>query len=337
MPIEKMPKNALPANYVPPGGERFPVGGLKPKDGWQALAKMRGIDVWELIEFNFKTRNPDEVNWYLRRNVGCRNKSEDGNNWIFAGAKGFIYFPPAKKPAPAAKKTAPTTQCADELTAAQATLDKSRKIASTILGRDAVNDLPYWFARLYQYVTLHEIEERNTLTYPCFLLHFIPVFYDTYAAVVDAYKSKGNVPAHWQPHFALAASLSVDPAQDVMVWMLAVNKCLGLAVTAHVQGDMAPSLEQAYRSYSAKYTGVPPFDAFKEDFFARNLPVFEKARLSLVNELVNRGTGLAMFGKSVDPKFASEVAKTIKMGLDTAEIMKWREEAWKTAKLKLGQ
>jgi len=337
MPIEKMPRSPLPASYVPSGGERFKVSEAGPDANWESLARKRGIDVWELIEFNFKTRDPDEVNWYLRRNVGCRQKSGDGKSWSFAGAPGFIYFPPLKRPAPTARKTAPTTQCADELSAAQATLDKSLKVAATILGRGAVNDLPYWFARLYQYITLHEIEERNKLSYPCFLLHFIPVFYDSYAAVVDAHKGKGDVPHHWQPHFALASSLSVDPAQDVMLWMMAVNKSLGFAVTAHIQGDMAPSLEQAYRSYSAKYAGVPPFDAFKEDFFARNLPVFEKARLSLVNELVNRGTGLAMFGKSIDPKFASEAAKTIKMGLDTAEIMKWREEAWKTAKLKLGQ
>jgi hypothetical protein len=277
------------------------------------------------------------VNYYLRRNVGCRRTTRDGRNWMFAGATGFIYFPPQKKPAVVAKKTAPATQCADELAAAQATLDKSRQVAARILGRDAVNDTPYWFARLYQYITLHEIEERTKLIYPCFLLHFIPIFYDSYAAVVDAHKNKGSVPSHWQPHFALAQSLSVDPSQDVKEWMLAVNKSLTLAVTAHIQGDMAPSLEQAYRSYSAKYAGVPPFDAFKEDFFARNLPVFEKARLSLINELVNRGTGMAMYGKSVDPKFASEAAKIIGMGLDTAEIMKWREEAWKTAKQRLGQ
>jgi len=337
MPIEKQPKAPLPVNYVPLGGERLKVGGLRPDEGWEALAKKRGVDVWELIEFNFKTRDPAEVNWYLRRNVGCRNRSADGNNWIFNGATGFVFLPPPKKPAPVAKQPAPKTECADELAAAQATLDKSRKIASTILKRDAVNDLPYWFARLYQYVTQQEIDTRNTLTYPCFLLHFIPVFYDTYAAVVDAYKSNGKIPDHWQPHFALAASLSVDPANDLMMWMLAVNKSLVLAVTAHIQGDMAPSLEQAYRSFSAKYTGVPPFDAFKDDFFARNLPVFEKARLSLVNELVNRGSGLAMMGKSIDPKFASEAAKAINMGLDTAEIMKWREEVWKTAKQKLGQ
>jgi LysM domain len=334
MPIEKAPKHPLPSNYVPPGGERYTVGN---GDSWTSLAKRRGIDVGDLIEFNFKTRDPAEVNWYLRRNVGCR-KTDDGRNWIFSAdaSPGFIYFPPAKKPIPVVKPAA-SAPCPEELNAAQATLEKSRKVAETILGPRATSDLPFWFARLYQYVTNYEIEERSKLNYPCFLLHFIPIFYDTYAAVVDAFKNnKGNIPDLWSAHFTFATSLPVDPSQ-LTTWMLAVNKSLVLAVTAHIRGDMAPSLEQAYRSYSAKYSSVPPFDAFKEDFFARNLPVFEKARLSLVNELVNRGTGLAMWGKSVDPTFASEAAKTIGMGLDTAEITKWREEAWRAAKQKLGQ
>src|SRR5215467_10503715 len=55
MPTEKQPKASLPVTYVPPEGERFKVGGLRPEEGWDALAKMRGIDARALIEFNFKT------------------------------------------------------------------------------------------------------------------------------------------------------------------------------------------------------------------------------------------------------------------------------------------
>jgi hypothetical protein len=41
--------------------------------------------------------------------------------------------------------------------------------------------------------------------------------------------------------------------------------------------------------------------------------------------------------KPMDPEFASKTAEKIDMGLDTAEITKWRAEAWKTAKQNLGQ
>jgi hypothetical protein len=123
MPIEKAPRHPLPSNYVPPGGERYTVGN---GDSWTALAKKRGIDVGDLIEFNFQTRDPAEVNWYLRRNVGCR-KTDDGRNWIFSAdaSPGLIYFPPAKKPIPVVKPEA-SAPCPEELNAAQATLEKSR-------------------------------------------------------------------------------------------------------------------------------------------------------------------------------------------------------------------
>jgi len=91
-----LPKNPLPSNYTPPGGERYKV---RNEDSWTSLAQKKGIDVGDLIEFNFKTRDPGEVNWYLRRNVGCRKTADDGRNWAFSAdaSPGFIYFPPPKK------------------------------------------------------------------------------------------------------------------------------------------------------------------------------------------------------------------------------------------------
>jgi hypothetical protein len=151
----------------------------------------------------------------------------------------------------------------------------------------------------------------------------------------EAFKKKGSIPSHWQDHFNMA-SLIVDPSQ-LIPWMNAVTKSLISGVAAHIKGDMAPSLEKAYRTFSAKYTGVPPFDTFKQDFFDRNRPIFAKVRLTLVNELVNRGMGLATSGKSVDPSFASQAAEVVNMGLKIDEIYKWREDAWRTAKLKLRQ
>src|SRR5262249_10728996 len=50
----------------------------------------------DLIDYNFRTRAPDEVNWYLRRNVGCRKTSRDGKNYIFStdASPGIVYLPP---------------------------------------------------------------------------------------------------------------------------------------------------------------------------------------------------------------------------------------------------
>jgi hypothetical protein len=53
------------------------------------------MNVDDLIRFNFKTNNPDEVNWYLRRNVGCNVPTPDGFNWTFSSSAspGIIYLP----------------------------------------------------------------------------------------------------------------------------------------------------------------------------------------------------------------------------------------------------
>jgi hypothetical protein len=65
------------------------------RDTWVSVARQHNPDVKKLIWFNFETENPDEVNWYLRRNVGCTLPTPDGRNWLFHdGAKpGIIYLP----------------------------------------------------------------------------------------------------------------------------------------------------------------------------------------------------------------------------------------------------
>jgi hypothetical protein len=231
------------------------------------------------------------------------------------------------------RSPAPTKQCPEELKAANATLQKSREIADTIVGPGAKSDLPYWFARLYQYITQYEIAAIN-FSYPCFVLHFIPIFYDTYRLAAEAFMKRGEIPSHWREHFAMA-SLIVDPSQPVP-YGNAVTRCLISGVTAHITGDMAPSLVNAYRSFSTKYLSVPPFDTYKPDFFDRSsTELFEQVRVTLINEFVNRGLGLAAMGKSIDPGLASTGAALIKAGLNTKEIFRWREVAWQKAKLNL--
>src|SRR6266478_3211104 len=92
MPIEKHPTTPLAHNFRPPGGTPYRV---QNGDTWMSLAAKVHIDVWNLIDYNFHTRNPDEVNWYLRRNVGCRKATPDGKNYIFSSDAnpGFVYLP----------------------------------------------------------------------------------------------------------------------------------------------------------------------------------------------------------------------------------------------------
>ncbi|MBS1824207.1 MAG: hypothetical protein JST93_02715 [Acidobacteria bacterium] len=100
MPIEKTPKPELTKNYVPDDSAPIYVGGRKggkPTDSWETVASAYRMNVMDLIKFNFKTVNSDEVNWYLRTRVGCRVASGSGNNWTFRDADpGMIYIPQLK-------------------------------------------------------------------------------------------------------------------------------------------------------------------------------------------------------------------------------------------------
>jgi hypothetical protein len=153
------------------------------------------------------------------------------------------------------------------------------------------------------------------------------------AGAEKAASSRAKIADHWQEHFSTTSQI-VDPSQ-LYPYIKAVTSSLVSGVKAHIQGDMAGALEKAYRTYTEKYSNVPPFDTYYADFFDKNKPIFVKVRVSLINELVNRGLGFAAFGRSVDPNFASKTAHFLNQGLKIEEIYRWRDDAWKSAKSKL--
>jgi len=90
--ILKEPKKPLAAGYKPMGGLPHKV---NDSDSWVGLATDRGVDPWWLIQYNFETRDPAEVNWYLKNRVGCTRTTADGRNFRFSAAAkpGIIYLP----------------------------------------------------------------------------------------------------------------------------------------------------------------------------------------------------------------------------------------------------
>ncbi len=82
-PIEQVPKgtplprfwhakhnNGIP--YRPGDLDKY---GKPQQEDWGTVAAKFGVDVQDLIFFNFMTNNPDEVNWYLHHYVGCVKKA----------------------------------------------------------------------------------------------------------------------------------------------------------------------------------------------------------------------------------------------------------------------
>jgi len=90
MPIEKTPIS-LPDGwntYVPADSKTYsPVN----DDSWETLAECkelnsRGLSADDLCEFNFGTRIPEEINWYLHFKVGCTLPTDDYDNYCFSTA-----------------------------------------------------------------------------------------------------------------------------------------------------------------------------------------------------------------------------------------------------------
>ena len=92
MPIEKTPAAPLPINFQPQNSSPWRV---QDGDDWWKIAAQCCMDVWKLIEFNYATRDPGEVNYYLRCNAGCNKTTRDGANWMFSSSAvpGIIYVP----------------------------------------------------------------------------------------------------------------------------------------------------------------------------------------------------------------------------------------------------
>lgn len=85
-----------PAKFPPPLPDKKHK--VRSGDNWWTLASTYGrSDPWDIIEYNFRTRDPREVNWYLEYYIGCQSAAPDGNNYRFdsADSPGFLYIPPA--------------------------------------------------------------------------------------------------------------------------------------------------------------------------------------------------------------------------------------------------
>jgi hypothetical protein len=95
---EKAPGNP-DVQYVPPNSAPYKV---TARDSWWTLAdrpevKAAKLSALDLCVYNFRTRNPAEINWYLRNKVGCTTATADRKNYKFSddASPGIVYLPTA--------------------------------------------------------------------------------------------------------------------------------------------------------------------------------------------------------------------------------------------------
>lgn len=126
MANERTPAHPLPADFVPQGS----VATHRVSDGedWASVAAQYNVNVDDLINFNFHTSNTDEINWYLRRNVGCDVSNDGDLNWAFSSSAnpGLIYIPPSE------------VIEMDEMIIDRPVVDRLQEIAKTIGGPEGV-------------------------------------------------------------------------------------------------------------------------------------------------------------------------------------------------------
>jgi len=125
MANELEPNDPLSVDFIPDGA----VATHRVSDGedWDTVAAQYNVEVDDLIFFNFHTNIPEEVNWYLRRNVGC-NVSNDGDlNWAFSSSAdpGIVYIPPSTV----------IDMEPEDITAEKPIMQRIQEIADTISGR----------------------------------------------------------------------------------------------------------------------------------------------------------------------------------------------------------
>lgn len=313
---------------------------VKDGDNWWSIAAANRVDVGALIAFNFKTSDPDEINWYLREKVGCRLETPDHDNYRFSArdVPGTIYIPKVAPPPPPPCPNDFRKSFEIEANEASRTRLQSVIVANRFfrtvgaVGRTGrfiptIIDTKYWFAKLYEITTGFEIGAARDYRQPGFVLHFIPIFYDMYNRALDAWAAGGGaVSPLWRVHFE---NTGRPDTGSIMAWSSGVTTSIITGVTAHIRGDMGQALERAYRSYVSKYCldPAPPFDTYKPDFFAMGA-VFNQARAAAMSLVASLGP---------IPEAGVQIGDALGAGLDVGQVNQWRAEAWADAKRRLGQ
>jgi hypothetical protein len=190
-------------------------------------------------------------------------------------------------------------------------------------------DNKYWFAKLYEIITYMEIAHRSRFRYPAFVMHFIPIFYNMYYDALQHFLNNRLDQIHglWLTHFQTAGRPAASGARQ---WMNEVEATIKTGVAAHIKGDMASALEQAFRSYAAKYClQDASFDIYKNDFFEVNKDIFELVKASFLIELAKFSPSPLSI-EMTQFLFAAGEQLTGR-GLSVSEIYQWRERAWQQA------
>lgn len=146
-------------------------------------------------------------------------------------------------------------------------------------------DMKYWFAKVYYFVTTHELAaiDAGVYLYPHMKMQEVVHFHAAYQANLDAWRAgnKDTVEAHWKKAFATAES------EQGGTWYkpgsIELMRALLPSMQAHIRFDLPRALATCFVLHYAGIPGTSMAD-FRADFEAM-APVFDQAQASLLAEV----------------------------------------------------
>ncbi|ONI87589.1 hypothetical protein ALI144C_09420 [Actinosynnema sp. ALI-1.44] len=211
-------------------------------------------------------------------------------------------------------------------------------------------DMKYWFAKVYHFVTKHELEaiDAGAYQYPLMKMQEVISFHATYHQNLEAWRAgqKDKVEGNWQAAFAAAESS--NDGSWIRTQAHEIGNALLPSMEAHIRFDLPRAIAAMYEQHYAGLPNVTLAD-FHEDY-NRMAPVFEKATADLrpeIQETATLGsydpmswgwlqdTGMPfMFDIPMERDHSWEKATTIvsghQRGVDTQGGMQKRLEAYST-------
>jgi hypothetical protein len=265
-------------------------------------------------------------------------------SWGASGAAGIGGSVDAGTTSASSTTVSEASAIAREFEIARETLRLASSVATdfTYFGLDAHGkftrvpiDNLFWFSKVYEIITYEELNAvtEQTREHPVFVLKFIPAFYRLYYDPLQLHlRKQPGVPSHWQTHFAVT-EVDID-STSITAYQNQILNCIVTGVRAHIQGDMATALVQAYRSCKATYPALTPdFEKLLPDFFELDPVIFKRVPANFFKYLskltlpfASTGVGQYLFG----------AGNELIHGLPIDTVVAWRAVAWKDAQASLG-
>jgi uncharacterized protein DUF5995 len=188
-------------------------------------------------------------------------------------------------------------------------------------------DMKYWFAKVYYFVTMHELLQIDAgiYQYPLMKMQEVIAFQATYETNLQAWESgnKDKVESNWRAAFAAA--------EDASAWYRTKAYEIGMyallpSMQAHIRFDLPRAIASCYDS---NYAGIPDLSVadFHADFDAMQ-PVFDAAQADLQPEIDKAATWVSphLRGDPSNWHWAQSLGFPLKF-----DVPQEREHTWEKA------